>query len=368
MRFLFHWATLSTAIALSTAATAADSYFSATTDANTIINSNDDDVVLASCNNLSSCNDNCSDGCNSGSGLTCRNTPMRFKSGACGCGDWLSNTVAFSGAEAFKSIGDTSLPPGGATGYMNSAGFVNGLNTGFRIGGSKIRGQVGGSFGVYDLKGRDTTSPRQPENQGFLTTGVFKRSNIDAAERLAWGLVYDQLWDHQYGVSASDIYVGQFRGILGLALDPCNEVGFWGTAHTNSSPLTGFSFGQSVQAIDQYNLFWNHNYAFGGRSMLYAGLTDHSSIGSWTTGTQLIAPMSQRVSLYGNSAFLFPSSTRGLIGSNELLWSVSAGLSYSFGCKAVSRNISGQCGLPLQQVANNGTFMMGNKTTTLIPN
>lgn len=363
MRVLFHWVTLSSVIALSTAATAADSYFSTTADVNTIINSNDDAVVLASCNKLSSCSDGCGDGCNADCGSAGCSRPMRFKHDACGCGDWLSNTVAFSGAEAFKSIGDTTQPPGGSSGYMNSAGFVNGLNTGFRIGDSKIRGQVGGSFGVYDLKGGDTASGRQSENQGFLTTGVFKRSNIGAGESLAWGLVYDQLWDHQYGVSADDIYVGQFRGILGLALDPCNEVGFWGTAHTNSSPLAGGFGGVAtrVQAIDQYNLFWNHNYDFGGRSMLYAGLTDHSSIGSWTTGTQLIAPMSQRVSLYGNSAFLFPSSTRGPIGSNEYLWAVSAGLSYSFGGKAVSRNISGQCGLPLQQVANNGSFMLGTR-------
>jgi hypothetical protein len=130
----------------------------------------------------------------------------------------------------------------------------------------------------------------------------------------------------------------------------------WGTAHTNtfSSSIYG-----PLKAINQYNLFWSHNYAYGARSMVYAGLADHSSVGSWQTGTQLIAPMSSRVSLYGNSAFMFPSSATGsFAGASELLWSVSCGMSFSFGRKTVSRNISGQCGMPLQQVANNGTFMI----------
>jgi hypothetical protein len=141
---------------------------------------------------------------------------------------------------------------------------------------------------------------------------------------------------------------------MAVALNQSNEVGFWGTAHTNSFDAR---IG-TLQAINQYNLFWGHNFNYGARSMVYAGLADKSSVGSWTTGTQLTAPMSQRVSLYGNSAFMFPSSSNGLVGSTELLWSVSCGMSFSFGSKTVSRNISGQCGMPLQQVANNGTFMV----------
>jgi hypothetical protein len=78
--------------------------------------------------------------------------------------------------------------------------------------------------------------------------------------------------------------------------------------------------------------------------------------------------MTDRISLYGNSGFLFPSSSKGPVGSNELLWSISCGLSYSFGGKAVSRNISGQCGTPLLPVANNGTFFVGNNALTPMNN
>ena len=352
MRVLFHRATLSLAIMATATVGAAENRFSKPVDTAEIMNSNDNSVVLTSyqgsCGGTENCN---SDSC----GSTFGDNPMRFKTDTCDCGNWFQNTSAFSGVEAFKTFGDIF--------FSNNAGFVSGLNTGFKIGSSKIRGQIGGSLGSYDSKGRLVGDLTHSDNQGFLTAGVFKRSNVDNGERLSWGLAYDQLWSRHYGVFADDITLGQFRGILGVALNPCNEVGFWGTAHTNSQTIDGvFSPTQSLQAINQYNLFWSHNYALGARSMLYAGLADSKSIGSWQTGTQFTAPMSQRLSLYGNSAFMFPSSATGPIGSTELLWSVSCGLSYSFGGKAVSRNISGPCGTPLQQVANNGTFMVGGQS------
>lgn len=348
MRSFFYCATLSSVLAFTSSVTAADGVFTKSFDTDAMINANDGSVIPASCELGSSCSDHSnSNAC----GSTCDTKPMKLNCNSCDCGNWLQNTTAFSGVEAFKTYGDFA--------FSNNAGFVNGLNTGFRLGDSKIRGQIGGSFGVYDLKGRfdggGIPINQQTDNQGFLTAGVFKRSNVCAGERLSWGLVYDQLWNHQYGALAGDIYLGQFRGILGVALNQTDEVGFWGTAGTNVANTTIFT---GLRAVNQGNLFWSHNYAYGARSMVYAGLADRASNGSWTTGTQLTAPMSQRVSLYGNSAFMFPSSTKGTIGSSELLWSVSCGLSFSFGCKTVSRNISGDCGMPLLPVANNGTFMI----------
>ena len=303
----------------------------------------------------------------SGSKGNCSNSKPTFCRAMADCGNWYQNTSVFSGVEAYKGIGDTTLPPNVATGFMNSAGFVNGMNTGFRLGDRKLRAQVGGSFGVYDLKGRDTAVPGQTENQGFITTGLFKRSDVNADERLSYGIVYDQLIANNWGVGADSLYLGQIRGITGVAMNSCNEVGFWGAVRTNSQTLTS-NPDQSVEAINQGNLYWSHNYSMGARSMVYAGLTDHSSFGSWTTGTQFTAPMTDRISLYGNSGFLFPSSSKGPVGSNELLWSISCGLSYSFGGKAVSRNISGQCGTPLLPVANNGTFFVGNNALTPMNN
>ena len=356
MRSFFYCATLSSVLAFTSSVSAADGVFTKSFDTDAMTNANDDSVIPASCELGLNCSDHSdSNACSSNCGVK----PMKLNCNACDCGNWLQNTTAFSGVEAFKTYADFA--------YSNNAGFVNGLNTGFRLGDSKIRGQIGGSFGVYDLKGRVdgggfNTVNQQTENQGFLTAGVFKRSNVCAGERLSWGLVYDQLWNHQYGVLTEDIYLGQFRGILGVALNQTDEVGFWGTAGTNTANTTDFT---GLRAVNQGNLFWSHHYAYGARSMVYAGLADRASNGTWTTGTQLTAPMSQRVSLYGNSAFMFPSSSKGtnfqnglVGGAGEILWSVSCGLSFSFGRKSVSRNISGDCGMPLLPVANNGTFMV----------
>ena len=349
---------LATCLALSPLAMASDSDFSiASSSVQKIVADTDDSVELVSCNEA------CSDSCNANyTGLSC-GVKNRCRSGC--CGNWFDNTVAFSGVEAFKSIGDSvSLSSGGQSfGLANSAGLVNGLNTGFRLGRqSRIRGQVGGSIGVYDLKGRVGNNQTQSEQQEFLSAGAYKRSDVSNGDRIAWGVVYDQMWAHQWGVGANDFNLGQIRGIFGYALNEQNEVGFWGTAHTNSLNLSvdDTTLGIiDVQAVNQYNSYWRHNYGFGGTSMLYAGFVDKAdNLGSWTLGSQVTAPMGQRVALYGNSAFMFPSSATGIAGSSELLWSVSGGLSYSFGSKTVSRNVSGQSCLPLLPVANNGTFLV----------
>ena len=134
-------------------------------------------------------------------------------------GGWCDNTIVFLGAEAYKSLGDSAQPPGIATGFMDSAGFSGGFNTGVRLfDDSPIRGQIGGSYGVYDLKGRDTVSPSSAEQQTFLTAGIYKRSDILDGDAISWGLVYDQFWAHPLTPSANDqtpIEVGvQFQTLV----------------------------------------------------------------------------------------------------------------------------------------------------------
>lgn len=275
-------------------------------------------------------------------------------------GNWRDNTLVWIGADGYKSLGDTVQPPGGATGFMDSAGFVGGFNTGFRlIDDSPIRGQIGGSYGVYDLKGRDTVSLSAAEQQFFITAGVSKRSNVLADDRISWGLVYDQFFAHQWGLQAAQLYVGQIRGLVGYALNERNEVGVWGTFHTTQdASVTGQP--SPLRAMNQYNAYWRHNYDFGGQTMLYFGGVDRADVGSWQVGTLGQAPLNDRLALYGNMTFAFPGSATGAVGSNELEWNLGVGLMYSFGCKAFSPSVSGPQGLPLLPVANNGSFLITN--------
>lgn len=280
--------------------------------------------------------------------------------GCCDCvGDWRDNTLLWVGADGYKSLGDTTIPPGGATGFMDSAGVVGGFNTGFRLGESRIRGQLGASYGIYDLKGRDTTSPSSSEQQTFITAGVYKRSDVSNDDRISWGVVYDQFFGHQWGLNAAEVYLSQVRGIAGYALSESNEVGVWGAVHTNTdNSVTGF--GTPIRAMNQANAYWRHNFEFGGETMAYLGVVDSADVGSWLVGVLGTAPLNDYTSIYGNVTFAFPGSKTGAVGANELEWNIGTGLMYSWGGKAVSPSVSGQKGLPLLPVVNNGSLLITN--------
>jgi len=274
-------------------------------------------------------------------------------------GDWRDNTVVWAGADAYKSLGDFTPPPRSGAGFMDSAGIVGGFNTGFRLGESNIRGQVGASYGIYDLKGRDTFSAASSEQQTFITAGIYKRSDISNGDRISWGVVYDQFFGHQWGLFASEVYLSQFRGILGYAINEYNEIGVWGTAHTNTDNSVTGQF-TPIRAMNQANVYWRHNFEMGAQTFVYLGAVDPADLASWLVGFNAQAPLNDFTSLYTNVTFAFPGSHTGPVGSNELEWNIGAGLAYYLGGKAISPTVSGQRGLPLLPVANNGSLLITN--------
>jgi len=264
-------------------------------------------------------------------------------------GNWRSNTIAWFGADGFKSIGDGT--------FTNNAGIVGGFNTGFALGQSSIRAQLGASYALYDLKGTGQgQSASAAEQQTFLTFGVYKRSDVGAGDRISWGAVFDQFWGHNWGFGDGEIYLTQLRGIAGYALSETNEVGVWGTIHTNNDSSVRFQ--NTLRAMDQANVYWRHNFAMGAQNMLYIGGVGAADIGSWQIGSLAQAPLNDYTSLYGNVTFSFPGSRTGGLGPRELEWNIGVGLAYSFGGKAISPNVSGQKGLPLLPVANNGSLLI----------
>ena len=310
-----------------------------------------DQVALASfcesapdCENRSQC---LSNSCGKGSGNCCGN----------GVGNWLDNTQLILGADSYKSLGDFAL--------SNSFGAVSGFNTGVRIGESRIRGQVGASYGVYDIKGRPTLPPLKDdslEQQTFITAGFYKRSDVCGGDRISWGTVYDQFIGHQWGWTNNGVQLGQIRGIMGYALNETNEVGSWGTFHINNDAVSlGLPLGAvvtNIRAMNQANSFLRHQWAFGGNSMMYAGVVDRADVASWQFGMINLAPVSSSTSLYGNFTYVAPSSATGLVGNTEEQWNVSVGMVFYLGKKAVSRTVSGIQGMPLLPVANNGSFLI----------
>lgn len=304
-----------------------------------------------------------------GEAARCGADPCQGVAGGCAdddCGPWwrfrrlLSSTEVSFGGEAYKSTGDATYPLAAVgSGFMNSAGLVGGFNTGLGPEESKIRAQFGTTVGLYDLYGRDVGNVRREgEQQVFVTGGFYKRSDVCGDDRISWGIVYDHLFATNYGLAGSDFNLGQVRGIIGYALNETNEVGFWGVGHTGIARIGGTPAFARVRASDQANLYWRHQYGFGGSTMVYAGGASSNDQAGWIFGLNGQAPLNNKFSLYGNFTFAPPKFGPGSFGADSLEWGVGFGLTYSFGGKAASATVSGQRDMPLLPVANNSTMLI----------
>ncbi|MEX2112589.1 MAG: DUF6666 family protein [Pirellulales bacterium] len=265
-------------------------------------------------------------------------------------GTWWDNTLVSFGGEAFKSLGDFYFSGPFAFASTNSSGVVGSVNSAFQLlEGSPVRGQIGASYGIYDFKGRETVSRNEPEQQLFVTLGVSKRSDVLHDDRLSWGIVWDQLAAFNWGALSRDETLGQVRSLVGWAVGPRDEIGFWGAYGVLETSF-------HLRAANQSNLFWRHNYDFGGQTMLWFGGNTVADA-SWLVGSFGEAPLSNALALYGNFTFSIPGASASPWGSVEELWAFGAGLTYYFGAKSVRPSVSGRQGLPLLPVANNGTFL-----------
>jgi hypothetical protein len=290
---------------------------------------------------------------------------------ACDCcddclGNWYDNTVFFAGVDTFKSIGDRLTNINGGTGSLTgSFGGVAGFNTGVALGDSNLRGQIGGSYGLYDPRGRLGIVPQATdvEQQAFLTTGVFKRGDIENCDRLSYGFVMDAVFAENWGINANSINLGQLRGIVGYALNERTEVGGFATAHLWDDQAAVTVAGapgvrRTVRGANQFNTYVRRNTDYGASLMAYIGAFDQADIQAWQFGLNGEAPLSCHCTLYGNFNYAVPGASAGPNGSGEEQFSAQIGLAYYFGGKAVSRSVTGQRGLPLLDVANNGSFLI----------
>jgi len=284
--------------------------------------------------------DPCYDSCQEACGSCCD---------PCGCGGigtWRDNTVLYLASDNWKDVGDIDFP--------NNFGYRAGFNTGFRLGDSALRGQVGASYGGYDLKGNIARvfGPFDVEQQIFFTGGVYKRSDVYSGDRIAWGVVYDYMYDTRWGVVGNDEGVGQVRWQIGYAWDEDDEFGVWGAFRAQSDIVPFFG---PIRAIDQTSMFWHHNWAFGGDTTFYVGAADSPS--SWVFGANGQVPLSDNAALFAATTFFVPGAATGTFNAQLYdTWNVTAGLCFFLGPKAVNDSVSGNAGLPLLNVADNGSF------------
>jgi hypothetical protein len=282
-------------------------------------------------------------------------------------GNFLDNTVLFTGADIYKSIGDRITNINGGTGALTSSyGAVSGFNTGFALGDTRLRGQVGASYGVYDWRGRIRLVPEDTdtESQVFVTAGVYKRGDMQSEnDPISYGVVFDAFAADEWGVNANDLDLGQVRGQMGYALSDTIEVGSFGSAWIWDDDAAVTVAGapgvrRTVRAANQVNSYIRGNTHAGGSLMGYAGVFDGRDIQCWQFGATGEAPLSNWFSLYGNCNYAVPSASAGPTGSGEEQFNIQFGICYFLGGKAISPTVTGQKGLPLFDVANNSSFLI----------
>ena len=279
----------------------------------------------------------------------------------CSCcadpGCWQDNLVFFLASDAWKTKADEDLSG-------NNFGFRFGFNSGWGISdGTSVRAQFGASYAAYDLSGRNANAtnvvnPSSAEEQVFVTAGFYKRGNVCCGDPVSWGIVYDYLHDDNYGEEGDRIQVSQFRFVAGYATSVCNEFGVTGAIRLEDDVITSAVQGTAlISSMDYVALYWKRNWAYGGDTTLLVGLADDP--GDVLLGLRGTAPLSCNVALFGNFHYYIPSTGAGNVFPNawtEDTWNVTFGLAFYPGGKASSDTVSGNAGLPLLPVADNGSF------------
>ncbi len=250
----------------------------------------------------------------------------------------------------------------------NNFGFRTGLNGGIPLLPCYGVGiQVGASIGLYDLHGRDQGATMTVEDQTMVTAGVFKRSNVCCGDPLSLAFVYDYQFHNAFAEDGLDyIALGQYRALVGLAVDAQNEIGAWVTQTNGDKDVIAETAppGQPgprtvttiVEPVNQYNVFWRRHWDCGGDTMLYAGPVEDP--GEWVIGLNGRVPLDCCWALFYGFHYISPSADAGPAGAQEEIWNVTGGLVFYPGANARTCTVSGNRWQPLLPVADNGSFAL----------
>ncbi|HEY5314176.1 MAG TPA: DUF6666 family protein [Pirellulales bacterium] len=327
------------------------------------------------------CNGSCNKCGNQGD--CCNNCGQCNK--CCGCKTWgpfsepcpRIGVYGFSGVDSFRGVTNGNL--GSNYGGYTGANFGGALIEDYGIG-----WQAGGSYGVYNFSGNPSSFSNTANStiQGFFTVGIFQRASVN--RRVSWGVVQDWMIANNFGVFGNSMTLGQVRGQVAYAFGPRNEIGVWATVWDRSVTRATGAVGTPVsyQAIDQGNVFWHHKYAtYGADSWVYAGIPldgriatpansagfpvggSGGSIGSFIVGSNLLIPVTDRLSAYANMMYMRPSAAEGVNAAGayaaaQAFWNVDFGMAFYPGRAARSRTVAGREWMPYMPVANNSSFLV----------
>ena len=271
--------------------------------------------------------------------------------------------IVSAGTDAFKGISDGSLP--------SNFGAVFGLNAGTPVLHDFGLGwQSGVSFGAYDLDGH-AWELEESQQQIFLTMGVFRNARQD--QKISFGVVYDWMFNNNWGVFTNNPTLGQWRGQIEYAFGNADAIGFAGCLRDRNAVQQLSNLVIEDRAINQANLFWHHKFELGADSWLWVGnpgrgrldTAQGGSLSDCLFGISVQVPLSYRMALYANTSYMHPSAAAGSDASIESTWDVAMGVVWSFGGNAVRHSITGNGWRPYMPLANNSNFLVDQNPTNL---
>jgi len=244
-------------------------------------------------------------------------------------GSWEGNT----GALASLNIG-TPLP------YLSEYGFDV---------------QVGGSYGLYDWPGRGSAlegSLSRLQQQGFLTAALSRTTYCEFGFNLA--VAYDWMFNSQFGAFALNTNFSQFRYLAAYQICCSDEIGVWGTVHTNTSHKTTIDFPVAFRAVDQINLFWRHLFSNCAQTDIWVGFPYGKGLmfsrpGEFIIGASFQAPLTDCLSVEGRGMYMAAHHDKSINMSKNYASNICIGIHYTFGC--------GCCQKPYLPIANNSNFI-----------
>jgi len=277
--------------------------------------------------------------------------------------------IGLAGFDTFRGVSD-------GTSRANF-GFTTGVNGGVPMPWASQAGfglQLGATYGLYDLDGQAGVAGSRlaSQQQTFVTAGVFRKGYC--GRPWSFGLVYDWMFNDNWGFFSTTPTFGQWRGQIEYAVSNRDAFGVWGTFWDRIDRRTVGTTILAARSIDQINIFWHHKFALAADGRIWIGIperqrldgTEGGSLGEWIIGGDLQVPVSRQLALYVNVQYMRPSVSAGAVAANENSYNIGVGLAWYFGGHARSRNINGHCWTPYLPVANNSNFLVDQSISGVV--
>lgn len=189
--------------------------------------------------------------------------------------------------------------------------------------------QLGGSYGLYNWPVTNYDWNRRTQEQSFLTGGFFLNTDNDVGFNLA--IVYDWMYGSHFGAHHRHANLTQVRYLASYLACCSDEIGVWGTVHTNTSHKKCASF----RAVDQVSLFWRHLFVNCCEAKVWAGFpygNDHhfTRRGKYLVGGNFFVPLPCNWSVEGRGMYM---QSYQCDHGNDYAFDLCLGINYSFGCK-----------------------------------